>query len=421
MNTIIPSKVSSKTLNSPKHAMDVMNDRRSGLRMRDSSVGFFKVKSKTSFARSSLMDAFITVVKPEKSVDDIATLHEHRESELRELVAARKHVLICGGTGVGKSFVLERALDASTVVRLEPEHLKSKHNSLIDFLRDSEKTIVIEDYDGEAYYKDVIERAIDGKSITKGSLIVTSREYHLWGDAFTILHIPPHTPEALVRLIPDRAAAERAGGSVRDFFSYARDKSDAKDVFKTPKELVYDMLSSGEYPRDLESVSEHGHMFSIVQENYPDSRDARYAKIAFSFSDADIFDDAMYRTGNWGTMPFFIHSALEYPVRCLGEPLNRDTLRSGSFWTKDGNARMRYQRVRQIAHACAPLRVDVDALCLLHTYAGLKMYDRLIAYNIRASMFDVMNHLRMGAENKLKQKSVSIVKRALKQHYELDE
>ena len=365
------------------------------------------------------MDAFITVVKPEKRVGDIATLHADRETKLRDLVARGRNVLICGGTGVGKSFLLERALDDANFVRLEPEHLKSKSN-LVEFLRNSNKTLVIEDYTGEAYYKDLIERAADGNRATKGSLVVTSQEYYLWGSNFDVIHIEPHAPSALMRLIPNRLAAERARGNVRDFFSYAQDASDTKDVFKTPRELVTDMLCSGEYPRDLESVAEHGHVFSIVQENYLDSPGANFHKMSLSFSDADIFDDAMYQTGDWGVMPFFLHSALEIPVRCLGEPLKRKNVRSGSFWTKDGNARMRRQRLRQIALASAPNTLDVEALCLLHTYATLKMYDRLIAYNIRAHMFDVMNHLRIGSQNKLKQKDVSMVKKTLKLHYELE-
>lgn len=361
------------------------------------------------------MDAFITVVKTEKREDDITSLHEHREARLRELVSSGRNVLVCGGVGVGKTFVIERALDETSIVRLEPEHLKAKH-SLVEFLGKTDKTLVIEDYAGEAFYKTLIERVADGERLTRGGLVVTSQDYHLWGSNFEVIHIEPHEPDALMRLLPDRVAAVKCRGNVRDFFSYARNRSDDKDVFKTPKELVFDMLSTGEYPDRLESVVEHGHMFSIVQENYLDSRDANHTRIAHSFSDADVFDNSMYHTGDWNLMPYFIHGALEMPVRNLGEPIKADVIRSGSFWTKDGNARMRRQRLRQIEMAVAPASLDLQGLHLLHTYASLKMYDRLCHYNIRAPMFDVMNHLRIGAQNKLKQKDVSMVKKALKQH-----
>ena len=385
---------------------------------RDCSAGFCSAISTISVVKSSLMDAFITI-RREKSQDKTTSLHESNTVRLRECIERGRNVLITGGTGVGKTFLLNTVLDERNSVLLEHDHLRGKH-SLMDFLRGTGKTLVIEDYSGESHYKAIVERAAAGERLSTRGLVVTSSNYYMWGKEFEIIHIEPHSVDSLMSIMPNASAAERSGGNVRNFLSYARDASDDKDVFQTPKEFVHDILCAKSLPSNIDNITEHGHMYSIMQENYASSKGVDVCRAAIAFSDADIYDTAMYQHGHWQLMPFFAHAAMRAPMAALGEPLNREKLRAGSFWTKDGNARMRMARVDEIARKAQPLRVDVDSLNLLHLYAAHKMYDRLYEYKISAQNFDVMNHLA-GRNNRLRAKDTCLVKRALKQHAALGE
>jgi hypothetical protein len=72
---------------------------------------------------------------------------------------------------------------------------------------------------------------------------------------------------------------------------------------------------------------------------------------------------------------------------------------------------MRSQKFRDIQRRCGT-QLDIDALGLLKRYAEVGDIEPMLEYGLTPQDFDVMNHLAVG--NKLKQRDVTRVKKALK-------
>jgi hypothetical protein len=342
------------------------------------SASFLSTISTASLVRSS-MDCFIKVVPEKKDAPD-DTIHEELIAKIRVYLSAGRNVLLCGPHGVGKSFVVKRALGSDAIYIL-PEHLKTK-NIFLDCIKHSKKHCVLEDISSETGYKAMIEKISDGLRLTKGSVIGTSTDMYMY-PGFETIFMSRHAPETLMRLRP-RANwddAVRADGNIQNFLSYVDERSDKKDIFKTGKEIITDILCDGEKKYDRDKAFEHGNMLAMFQENYLDSEGVDYVGAAHSFSDADLLDSAIY-DGNWEAMAFFVNSAFCRPKQFMGAPLRSQEVRAGSCWTRHGNYKMRKQRVRNIAQMAAPKVVGVEELCLLRRHAQMKNFDILLDYNI---------------------------------------
>ena len=356
------------------------------------------------------MDSFIKIIEQKKE-EPVDTLHTKQIDLLKNFIRERKNVFICGASGVGKSYVLNAVLNESNSLEIVQEHLKSK-SPFLTFIKGAAKHAFIEDYNQE--FKSLVERVSDGERLTRGSLVVTSPTMCMFPN-FETIFIPKHKPDKILTLTEDRStkaehAAVRCNGNIRDFFSYLDDYEE-KDVFKTPKEFIADVLTDPKFTRIPDRIHEHGHVWDIFQENYLDSVGVDYARASFAFSDADFYDDYMYTTGDWTLMPYFILNALSIPKAVLGKPLVRDKIRPGSGWTKFGNYRMRSQKLRDIQRRCGT-QLNVEDLCLLKRYAENDQLEPMLQYGLTPQDFDVMNHLAVG--NKLKQRDVTRVKKALK-------
>ena len=356
------------------------------------------------------MDSFITIVEQKKE-PPIDTLHTKHIDLLKKYIQEKKNVFICGSSGVGKSYILNAVLNASNSVEITQEHLKSK-SPFLTFIKGAAKHAFIEDYGPE--FKSLIEQVSDGRRLTRGSLVVTSLTMCMFAN-FETIFIPRHKPDKLLTLTKDRSAqaenaALRCHGNIRDFFSYL-EHNDEKDVFKTPKEFIADVLTDPNFTKIPDKIHEHGHIWDIFQENYLDSKGVDYAKVARSFSDADLCDVHMYTTGDWNHIPYFIVHALAIPKAYLGKPLIKEKIRPGSCWTKYGNYKMRAQKVRDIQQRTGG-KLDIDSLCLLKVYAENDNLEPMLNYGLTPQDFDVINHLAIG--NHLKQRDVTRIKKALK-------
>ena len=355
------------------------------------------------------MDCFIKVVDEKKDAPD-DTIHEELIQKIKVYISAGRNVLLCGPHGVGKSFVIDRALGKDSIY-IQPEHLKAK-NIFLDCIKTSKKHCVFEDISAEAGFKSMIEKISEGLRLTKGGVIGTSTDMYMY-PGFETIYMSRHAPEVLMRLRPEAKweDAVRADGNIQNFLSYADESSDNKDIFKSGKEIITDLLCDGEKKYQRDKAFEHGNMLAMFQENYLDSEGVNYVGAAHSFSDADLLDSAIY-DGNWEAMAFFVNSAFCRPKQFMGAPLRPQEVRAGSCWTRHGNYKMRKQRVRNIAQMAAPKVVGVEELCLLRRYAQAKNLDILADYNITPQAFDIMNHLCVN--NKLKQREVSNIKKQLK-------
>jgi len=359
------------------------------------------------------MDSFIKVIEQKKD-PVVTTIHTKQIDLIRRYISERKNVFICGAIGVGKSYVLKAVLEGLNHIELQAEHLKSK-SLFLPFIKPSTKHVFIEDY--EPTFKPIIELVSDGDRISRGVLLVTTTNMCMYPN-FETVFIPKHKPEVLMTLTEDRSdkvrdAAIRSQGNIRTFFTYI-DGYDETDDFQTPKEFVADVLSD---PRPIEiydSISEHGHIWDIFQENYLDSRGVDIIMASQAFSEADMYDTKMYSQGEWSLMPYFVLHALTIPKTSLGEPLDKDKIRPGSCWTKFGNYKMRKQKFEEIKKK-SRMGLGIEELCLLKNYAEKGDLSKLIDYKITAQDFDVINHLAVG--NSLKSKDVTRVKKALKNAY----
>ena len=360
------------------------------------------------------MDSFIKIVKQKKE-EHVVTIHTQHIELLKRFIKERKNVFICGSSGVGKTYILKSVLNEQNSLEIEREHLKSTSHFL-DFIKPAAKHAFIEDYDSD--FKRIAEKVSDGDRMTRGSLVITSTNMYMFPN-FETIFIPKHKPQKLLLLTDDRTlnaenAATRCNGNIRDFFSYL-EGSDIKDIFKSPKEFIKDILTNPRLEIIPDTVHEHGHLWDIFQENYIDSKGVDLVRSSHSFSLADTYDTYMYKTGDWGVMPYFILNAISIPKNCIGEPLIRENIRPGSCWTKYGNYKMRNQKLKDIKSKNQN-KLGLEELCLLQKYAEKGELSNLISYKITPQDFDVINHLCVG--NKLKQRDVTKVKKALKNAYD---
>jgi len=362
------------------------------------------------------MESFIKFVD-EKKVEPLtstSTLHDDNIELLRSYVDQRKNVFVCGASGVGKTFLVERALQGTHSVELLPEHCRSKSNFLY-FVKNTDKILVVEEFDSDNVFKPLIDRVSSNESLSRGSLVVVSQKFCMYPNFETIL-VKKHTPDDISRVWSGHEfEARRCHGNIRDFLSYI-EGHDEKDLFQNSKDIVIEILTGGRRDYTKDTLCEHGQLCDIFHENYPESRGVNLEACATSFSDADIFDQVMYN-GDWNMMPFFVNSALRYPMHYTGEPLAADKIRSGSSWTKHGNARMRAQKVKSIDNKARPNHLDVEALNLLHLHAKLRHFEVLRTYSIVPSSLDVMNHLSL--TSKLKQRELMSIKKQLKHELEM--
>ncbi|MAT63612.1 MAG: hypothetical protein CL881_07410 [Dehalococcoidia bacterium] len=356
------------------------------------------------------MDSFIKIVEQKKD-PVVTTIHTKQIDLIRRYIRERKNVFICGPPGVGKSYILKAVLQGLNHVELQTEHLKSK-SPFLQFIRPSTKHVFIEDYD--PVFKPIIEKISDGDRISRGCLLVTTTNMCMYPN-FETVFVPKHKPEVLMKLTDERGskvehAAVRANGNIRNFFTYL-EGYDEMDDFQTPKEFIAEVLSDSGPIQIFDSISEHGHIWDIFQENYLDSKDVDIIKTSRSFSDADMYDTKMYSHGEWILMPYFVLHALTIPKASLGEPLVKDKIRPGSCWTKFGNYKMRKQKFEEIKKK-SRTGLGVEELCLLKKYAENGNLKPLLEYSISSQDFDVINHLAVG--NGLKSRDVMKVKKALK-------
>lgn len=350
------------------------------------------------------MDAFVKIVK-QKKVND-ATLHHAEIERLNRYIAEGKNVMICGAPGTGKSFILNSVFDEYNSIELITNFKVS------DELLGSNMHIFIEDYRSDVIaQRQLVDYVSEGGRVSKGSFVVTSRNVFLLPN-YELIIVPKRTSEEIASLRPNEkgaiAAAQRCKGNIHNFFDYLN-FSDEKDVFMEPKELVISMLCKEPTQNDIKCLHEHGHVWGIVHENYVDSKGVNTQKISMALSDADLFDVSIY-SGNWNAMPYFINSVYNTTKSCLGKPLKEKDIRPGSFWTKYGNYKMRYQKYNDIHLRTGATHQE---LSLLREYAKLGDIEKYMSYGLTSQDFDVINHLCVG--NKLKPREVSQIKKKIKE------
>ncbi len=361
-------------------------------------------------SRLEAMDAYVKVNTQKKIKKN--TIHANEISLLRSYLDSGENVFICGMSGIGKTFIIEQVVDESESVEINHS---MKFNDIKSYFKNSSQYLIIDGYKNDMInLKQVIDYVSDGNKITKKSLIVCSPQVHII-DNFKTIMVSKKIPEIIMLLNPthpnSKRAAEMCGGNLFNFEHYL-EFPDPKDLFVAPKEYVTHLLCDPDFKSHKDkNITEHGHMWDIIYENYVDSKGVNIEPVATSMSTADVFESCMYR-GDWNVMPYFINSAMTLPKYYMGEPLSRDKLRPGSSWTKFGNYKMRYLKVRRILEK-SRLK-NVDDLLTIYNHIKLGDVEKYCSYNLNAQDFDVLNHLNVG--NKLKARDVSNIKKKIKSY-----
>ena len=355
------------------------------------------------------MDRFIKI-ETEKNTG-LKPLFEDQLEILRNYIKENKNVFITGHPGIGKTTFVKRALEGTKFYELDADTIK-----FYNLVENSGTHIFIDDYDFDSYaLKKMVDDASECKSKRSGSFIVISDKFIVYPN-FANITLDKHSPETLLSLIDENdrhryeESAWMADGNINFFMNYGMFKFQ-KDMFKTTKEYVNDILCSKSYAHIKDTLHEHGSFWDTIHENYLDSKGCVAEKIMNSLSAASLYDCMIYE-GDWGSMKFFVNEVLRVPKLYMGDPLDPATIRPGSCWSKNGNHKMRMQRVRNILRTGC-IGMHQDHLYLLRTHASKGNFDILREYNITANDFDIMNHLCVG--NKLKPKDVNAIKKTLRE------
>lgn len=346
------------------------------------------------------MDRFIKIVEQKKD-EKVNTIHVEAYEKLKTYLREKKNVIVCGPSGVGKTHLVEQVVK---------DPIRVEHKIPLDYIQEMRNVILIDDYDAEPLlYKNIVDHVIEHGSPTGASVIMTSTSVYILPNFETII-LKPLTVDQLLSIHEGSVdAAEKSGGSIRNYLHYLNNY-DMVDVFVTPKEYITGILCDSKPFNWNGSMSEHGHVWDAIHENYIDSKGVDVTRAIHSISWADVMDGVIYN-GHWELLPYFIHIGIQIPKASLGKPLNPEKIRSGSAWTKFGNYKMRLKKYNDIRSKTAG-KLNIDELCLLKKYAEFGRYEKLLEYGLTPQDFDVMNHLAIAT--KLKQRDVTNIKKGLK-------
>jgi hypothetical protein len=351
------------------------------------------------------MDRFVTISR-QKEKDEIVGRDTYIKN-IQSLLATNTSFCVYGSTGVGKSFLMRHALTGINYIELTSEMLK---NDFMTRVKTMNVHILADD----------VELT---EPLSLGSTIIVSDSMV---ENFECMHVEPLSCEDLITIglkksshDPEtlRLHAMASRGDVRTFLYRLKDFTNTRDLFKTPKDFVYDMVCKGGClePRDYisKTVAEHGYSWGIVHENYPDTPGlelSSLSKIADMMSYADIKDDDIYNGYSHKTI--FSLFAVILPAIEINHTLERSTMRPGSAWTKFNNYKMRYKRYNNLM---LKSKVDIDSLMLISQYCKLTPNDvkpMLQYYGIEPADVDMMNHLSL--INKMKPRVLQTIKAKLK-------
>lgn len=348
------------------------------------------------------MDKFVTITRQKESEEIIG--RDTYVKNVQSLLASNTSFCVYGSTGVGKSFLLKHALEGHVYVELTSELMRSD----LTRIKNTHVHVLADD-------------VVVTEPLSLGSTIVVSDTMI---ENFECMHVEPlscdHLVEIGLRRYPnaDRERvwlhAMEARGDVRTFLFRLNDFTDARDMFKTPKDFVYDLVCKGGClePRDYicKTVAEHGYSWGIIHENYLDAPGVDVATIADLMSCADIKDEDIYNGYSHKTI--FSLFAVVLPAIVIDHSLDRSVMRPGSAWTKFNNYKMRHKRYQKLG---LKSNIDIDSLMVVSQYCktspgevgGLLKY-----YGIESADIDMMNHLSL--IHKIKPRVLQSIKTKLK-------
>ena len=351
------------------------------------------------------MDRYITIKQKEN--EEIIGRDQYIKN-IKSLLETNNSFCVYGAIGVGKTFLLEHVLSNVNYIELSSETLKS------DFLERIKNTCV-------HVLADDLEIT---EPLSLGSTILVSNKPI---ENFNCMKIEPLALDYIIEIgirrfpklgIPHiTKCAVESKGNIRHFLFSLENFNGKRDLFKSPKDLVYDLTcTDGDVdPRDYigKSVSEHGYSWGIIHENYPDLPSIDIAQMAEYMSYADIKDVDIYN--GYSHTNIFSFFGIILPAISIDHQLKRDEMRPGSAWTKFNNYKMRFRRYQSMTNRKIKATVDVDSLMVISQYCKNdpnRVIDLLNVYGFESADIDMMNHISL--TNKIKPRILQTIKNKLK-------
>ena len=353
------------------------------------------------------MERFIKIHAEKKSTE--SHLHPRARERLAEYISQGKNVFLSGPPGCGKTTLVNNVIQDTKCLELDIHTIK-----YYTLFNDGYSHIFIDDFEDENVFRKIVDEVSEGHKKTSGSFIVACSKFYIFPN-FENITVEKPTVDEMLSLIDedDRdkfyTLAMKANGNIHNFIMYM-EYPDEKDQFFSTKEYVADILCNLNEINVKSTLHEHGSFWDMIHENYLDSEDSNHEQIINALSLATYYDCLIYE-GDWDAMKFFVNEVVSFPKFYLGKPLDKNTIRPGSCWSKQGNNKMRVKKVSDILLK-GPYGMHKDNLHLLKLYAQSGNIDILRAYNITAQDFDIVNHLCI--KNKLKQRDVNNIKKQLR-------
>lgn len=292
---------------------------------------------------------------------------------------------VYGPSGVGKTYMVHLALKNKSWVEV---------SSVTDIPLLSESTchVVI---DSNKIDKSILE--LKGKLSLGSTILITKSIENI--DFCDCIKISPPTIDTLIAIgkkaypmIDCRKAAKESDGDVRSFLFNLQFEG-KKDVFKTSKDYIHDLLcSNSDITNELnESISDHGYIWDIVYTNhFLHVNDDMNSSIADSLSLADTYDNRIYNN-SWDMLDHFWVAGVVTPISLMKRPLDRSKLKPGVAWTKFSNYKMRTKKLKTLPDndICRML------LFMMKTLPYEDALKLLKSHNIGPKDVDVLNLLSL--------------------------
>ena len=352
------------------------------------------------------MDRYVTI-KPQKENEEIIGRDQYLKN-IKSLIETNNSFCVYGALGVGKTFLLEHVLSKVNYIELSSETLKS------DFLERIKNTYI-------HVLADDLEVT---EPLSRGSTILVSNKPV---ENFNCMKIEPLALEDVILIGTKRfpklsnqhitKCATDSQGNIRHFLYSLENFTGKIDLFKSPKDLVYDLICKDGVldPRDYigKSVSEHGYSWGIIHENYVDIPTIDMGQMAEYMSCADLKDVDIYN-GYSHTNIFSLFGVI-LPAISIEHRLDREHMRPGSAWTKFNNFKMRFRRYQSMTNRKIKSSMDIDSLMVISQYCKNdpnRVLDLLNVYGFESADIDMMNHISL--TNKIKPRILQTIKNKLK-------
>lgn len=299
-------------------------------------------------------------------------------------------ICVYGAQGCGKTYILQKIL-GDDYREYELERLEKTR---------SHSTLVVENPTNE-----IIEFLKVNGSFNSGTTVIVCDNIKKI-DFCNCFEVSTFTLEEMNRLFPGYPEESRMSQGNMWNFEFYKQFKDRKDVFRTPKEYVQDILTTLQDSYISSSLEEHGHTVGMIHENFVDTRNLTIeecSEIMESLSIADIYDTMIY-TVDWEYCQYFQVEGIARPATIIGGRYKKSTLRPGSCWTKANNQKMRMSKLKRFKPVCTEkLIMILDNL--------MKQGPQNNFYELTTQDVDVINHLKLSG--KFKPSEVSRLKKSL--------